>query len=570
MTPSPLASSSAGARRWLAPLLLVLACAPYLLVLGDPPLWDANEPLYAEPPREALESGDWLVPTWNGEPWFVHPPLSTWLTLPSYALFGATPFAERLPMALAAIATILATFSIGKRLFGARGGLVGALVLALTPRVWLTSRQLSGDVYVTACIAIAYALALPGLVDPERGRKRLLLGHAVAAIGVLAKGPLVIGAVYALPLVLAGALARPRVPLVRLRPWAGILLVAVLGLPWFAYMTVRFWPAFFDTQFGWNHWDRMVSESFGGRPPWFYLHALLADAQPWVILLPFAAWRAVRSRERTAGALLPWLWLGVPFLLFSLAAGKRNVYLHPVYPALAVALAPMALEVWDGLRPVATRVLGSLGIAACALAGVFLAIASGRVESDFARTSIPLAAVCSTSGLVVAFAVWRASGRILVATAFSTIFLLIVLSALALPSLSRLMPVPRLAERLAREAAKDDLAIVYATPIHSLDFYARRFTQVAHNPADLAARIPPGRRAWVLANADSAAELLRGPPAGSPPRLVAVEVERAPYLKFQFARLIGGEPGAVTDLVLLKVDHLGVGGSGEGTPRGPR
>ncbi len=63
-------------------LLFVLACLPYLIGLGEPPLWDANEPLYAEPPREALETGDWLAPPWNYRPWFVHPPLASWRRCP--------------------------------------------------------------------------------------------------------------------------------------------------------------------------------------------------------------------------------------------------------------------------------------------------------------------------------------------------------------------------------------------------------------------------------------------------------------------------------------------------------
>lgn len=555
-------TADAGSKAWLWPLLLVLACAPYLVSLGDPPLWDANEPLYAEPPREALESGDWLVPTWNGQPWFVHPPLSTWLTLPSYALFGVNEFAERLPMALAAIATILATFSLGKGLFGPRGGLVAALVLALTPRVWLFSRQLAGDVYLTAAITGAYALALPALLDPTRGRRRILLAHAIAGIGVLAKGPLVIAGVYALPLFLASRLARPRVPLVFLRPWAGTLLVAVLGLPWFAYMTVAYWPQFFQQHFGWNHWERMVSEGFGGRPPWFYVQTLLADAQPWVVLLPFAVVRAVKARERTAGALLPWLWLAVPFFLFSLMAGKRNVYLMPVYPAMALVLAPLLVEFWDGLWPRLARWGGVLAAAAAALGVVFLSIASGRVSSEFAAGSRPLIGVCAAAFVVLAVAVWRGSGKAVVAGVMGAMYAMTVFAAAAMPMLSQWMPVPRLAARLAREAAPEDLAIVYATSIHSLNFYARRNTQVARNPADLSARIPAGRRAFVLTDDDSAVELLKPPPADSPVRLTVREVERAPYLKFQFARLIGSEKGAMKELVLLEVTKQEGGGAG--------
>ena len=78
-------------------LLLALACSTYFVALGTPPLWDANEPLYAQPPKEVLDwpQGDFWAPTWNGRPYFAHAPLSTWITVPFYAWLGAGELGHR-------------------------------------------------------------------------------------------------------------------------------------------------------------------------------------------------------------------------------------------------------------------------------------------------------------------------------------------------------------------------------------------------------------------------------------------------------------------------------------------
>ena len=96
-------------------LCLALAMLPYVLMLGTPPLWDANEPFYAERPKEVLEwpEGDFWAPTWNGKPYFAHPPLAVWITVPFYAWLGSNEFAARLPMAIAAMLTILAAYRLG-------------------------------------------------------------------------------------------------------------------------------------------------------------------------------------------------------------------------------------------------------------------------------------------------------------------------------------------------------------------------------------------------------------------------------------------------------------------------
>lgn len=528
-------------------LLLLLACLPYLIGLGEPPLWDANEPLYAEPPREALESGDWLAPSWNGKPWWVRPPLASWVTLPFYAVLGPTPFAERLPMALAALATILCVYELGRAAGGRRTGVMAALVLSATPRYWLFARQLAGDVYLVACLVGAFALALPALRDEARGRRRIFFAHALAGLGVLAKGPVIL-VLYAIPLVLTARLSRPRVPLRALRPLAGTLVVLAVAAPWFGYMWSRYGTEYLRVFFGWHHIRRAISEDVGGRPPWFYLVALLGDAQPWILLAPFAVLRRRRGGDRAAPTVLAWVGAAFPLVFFSIPLGKRNVYLLPLYPMLAAALAPFLLEIYDGLATTLSRCVAGTFAVVAEVASLLLVIGAFQVPGDISAGSrVYLVLALVTMGVAAAQCFRSAPGRAVVRLLVGTLLVAEIASALLLPILGRFMPVPQLARALVREARPEDAVIVYQSPIHSLMFYAERPTVVAHNEAELLAAIPEGGRAFVLGHEDAIAGLEKVP--GLQRRTVA----SAPYFKFQFSWNVLGEGKSARELVLLEV-----------------
>src|SRR5438477_9692462 len=104
-----------------------LLCLPNL---GSPSLWDIDEGNNAEAAREMLVSGDWIVPTFNYQLRVDKPALLYWCQIAAYRLFGVNEFAARLPSALAALAAILLTYELGRRMFGAAAGLLAGLVLA--------------------------------------------------------------------------------------------------------------------------------------------------------------------------------------------------------------------------------------------------------------------------------------------------------------------------------------------------------------------------------------------------------------------------------------------------------
>ena len=92
----------------------------YLGGLTRLPLQRGNEPMYAAPPIWMLETGDYLVPHYEGGPFLQKPPLTWWILAASYKLLGVSVFAARLPSAIAALATVLLVGRWVKRRSGER------------------------------------------------------------------------------------------------------------------------------------------------------------------------------------------------------------------------------------------------------------------------------------------------------------------------------------------------------------------------------------------------------------------------------------------------------------------
>ena len=65
-------------------LLLFLALCPYFIDLDGSSIWDANEAFYVETPREMMERGDYVNPTFNYEPRINKPVLSYWIVAGFY------------------------------------------------------------------------------------------------------------------------------------------------------------------------------------------------------------------------------------------------------------------------------------------------------------------------------------------------------------------------------------------------------------------------------------------------------------------------------------------------------
>jgi 4-amino-4-deoxy-L-arabinose transferase-like glycosyltransferase len=81
--------------------------------IGNHHIWPFDEAFVAEIAREMHVSGDLVVPALGGRPFLEKPPLHYAAIDAAYGLFGVTPFAARLPSALAASLALGVTSSAG-------------------------------------------------------------------------------------------------------------------------------------------------------------------------------------------------------------------------------------------------------------------------------------------------------------------------------------------------------------------------------------------------------------------------------------------------------------------------
>jgi 4-amino-4-deoxy-L-arabinose transferase-like glycosyltransferase len=310
-----------------------------LLVLNLRTLIPPDEGRYAEMAREMLLSGDWVTTRLNGIKYFEKPPLHTWMSAVSFALFGIGDWQARLWNGVCGIFGVLMVAYTGRRVFGGRAGLYAALVLG-SMLFWAAASQFNSlDLPVAATMALALcALLIAQQDDADMAQRRrwMLVCWAATALSLLAKGLIGIvlpGGVLFIYALVSGDRGIWR----RLHPVTGLVVFLLLALPWFLLVAARNpeQPQFFFIH---EHWDRFFLKTHHRDGPWYYFLLLLLPAtMPWLATLPAslaAARKRVEGRFQPARLLL--VWTVFILLFFSYSSSKLPGYMLPVFPAMAL------------------------------------------------------------------------------------------------------------------------------------------------------------------------------------------------------------------------------------------
>jgi len=311
------------------------------------PLMLPDEGRYVGVAWEMLRSGDWLVPTLNGLPFFHKPPLFYWITAGSMSLFGLHEVAARAAPLFGATLGAFSIYLFTRRWSGERAARFTLVALLAQPFFYLGGQFANLDMLVAGCITATIVLLAHAALCLDRGlpyQRALAAAYAMAALGVLAKG--LIGFLIPALVVAAWLLARqrPRV-LLALVWWPGLLLFGLLAVPWFVLMQLRF-PDFLDYFFVVQHFQRFVAGGFNNEQPlWFFPAVLLLLSLPWLPWLIGAFKRTdVHSQERDPVRLLMGLWIVIVVVFFSMPKSKLLGYVLPAVPPLAYLIAEAFLR----------------------------------------------------------------------------------------------------------------------------------------------------------------------------------------------------------------------------------
>jgi 4-amino-4-deoxy-L-arabinose transferase len=294
------------------------------------------------------------VPLLAGEPFCEKPPLTYWLAGASMALLGANAAAARVPNFLYAALSALALGALAARAAGSKAAVVAPLVAGSFLLTYQVSIWLASDAPLVAGVSIAMLGLYCGFVATGSRRKLLgyLLMHLGMAIGFLSKSAIA-WIVPGLTLATMILWERRWRELLRWELYAGLLVQILLIGPW--VWAVYQGPGGTDNLrvFFWNnlagrfsHVDAPAALRYSDahrNSPGKYLVEWPTYVFPWVFLF-FAAVRAAWRGVRTAGGRqLAWRFAAagcLPVLiLLSLASTARGIYVAPLMPAVALAIA---------------------------------------------------------------------------------------------------------------------------------------------------------------------------------------------------------------------------------------
>jgi 4-amino-4-deoxy-L-arabinose transferase-like glycosyltransferase len=318
----------------------VISLAVLFLNLGGPSLWDPDEGRHAEVAREMLASGNWLIPTFDFEPYSHKPVLFYWLAALSMRAFGVGAFAARLPSAASALCCVLATMWWGRRFLDPLTGTLAALILATAGMFVVLGRYVVLDMTFTWWLSAAFFYSSAWcFAGRERGWP-LWPFYAALGLGMLTKGPaapVLAVLVWFAFLWRTGGLSEWR----GFRPLHGALVLLAVGGSW--YVAAAIASPSYIWHFLWvENVERFTTAKVGhawlGHLAFFYL--LPALFSPWSAYIPAAvahAWNP-GTRPSPAREFCLW-WLVVIFGFFTASAAKLGTYILPVFPPLALLIA---------------------------------------------------------------------------------------------------------------------------------------------------------------------------------------------------------------------------------------
>ena len=330
-------------------VLLLLFVLVWFAGLDDRALTRPDEGRYSEIPREMAVTGDWVTPRLNGLKYFEKPPLQYWASALAYNTFGQHNWTARAWPALTGLIGLLFVFGIGYRLYGKETALAAAAILASSLWYFAIAHINTLDMGLTCWMTLTLAGFLyaerTGATQAERAAG-MHAAWAGMALAVLSKG--LIGIVLPGGVLFFYSLWQRDLRLWdRLHIGTGLLLFFAITAPWFVWVQARN-PEFSEFFFFHEHLARFTSHQHRREGAWWYfIPILLGGMAPWTLLF-LSRLRHILAQLGTPKPFHPErllvVWSVFIFLFFSASGSKLPSYILPMFPALALLMAPTVVQ----------------------------------------------------------------------------------------------------------------------------------------------------------------------------------------------------------------------------------
>lgn len=506
-------------------LVFLVACSIFFFDLGKLPLFNPDEGLFAEPAREILDTGEWVTSLLNYVVRYTKPPLVMWAMALSFQAFGVNEFAARFFGSVCASLIVAVTYCFLARYAGTRAALIGSSTLLMAPLFVATARMAITDMPLSLFFVSSLICFFRAFVEQD-GKFRWL-GYVLVGLAVMTKGPVALvlpAAILFVYHLLKGELLDAW----RFyKPMQGVLIVAVIALPWFVAEIAITKGAYFQSfilRENFQRFSSVVDSHKGGW--WYHLAAMAAGFFPWSTFLPqsmhAALFPAVPTSPHERGRLPGWLaslrslsnqqsvalfsviWAIVTVVFFSASVSKLITYTLPAFPALAVLVGIELANVLESKSLLRLIVPFSLLAIIYGAAGLLVPSLIGRLRDcplELIRLATSLISVqCIVAVMALALIVLRRPGFALVAFSILTLASSAILGRQAAQVVSEhwegALP------DFARYAACSDCQIfLFDFRKPAVPFYTRRQVIQPGNKKALELRLSGFERAYILTKA---------------------------------------------------------------------
>jgi 4-amino-4-deoxy-L-arabinose transferase-like glycosyltransferase len=448
-------------------LLCLVVWLPGIFVL--PPL-DRDESRFAQASKQMVESGDFVDIRFGAGARYNKPVGIYWLQAASAKIFGGKAHDQiwpyRIPSFVGGFIALLFLFWCVRAFASAEIAFASAALLGTSVAMTAETQIATTDAVLLAATlgaqAVLFRIYLAAR-EPARqapGHGVVLAGWFAFAVGILVKGPVIAG-VLGVTALAVSLWDRDWRWLKRTLPLQGLLVIALVVLPWAIAIAVQSHGAFYKQSLGHDFANKLVSgQESHGEPPGYYLALATLTLWPASLFVAPGLRAAWRDREQAAMRYLL-AWAAATWLMFEIVPTKLPHYILPAYPALVILAACWALEMRVAYRTrlrLSLRILAGLQFLVGLAVFVLIAFIAPLKFGD--GVSWPLTAIAVVGcaiGIFALVAYWRErQSQAMLASLAAALVLVPLLTFGVAPRLGALWVSPRAAALVAKDRRPGD------------------------------------------------------------------------------------------------------------------
>ena len=285
--------------------------------------------------REMVRNNEYLLTTLNNQPRYEKPPLPTWLTALSGAVFGFDSlFAMRLPVVAVTMLLVFMFYYFSKTMgLGSKHALQNALILITSFYIFFAGRDNQWDMYTHSFMLVSIFFLWKVFQDDSHQWINSLLAGLFMGCSILSKGPVSFYALFLPFLISYGIVYR----ISSRKKWACfsamLLFGLVLGASWYAYVRLKDPESFrFIASRETANWGSYEVK------PFYYYWSFFLQSGLWAIPSFIALFYPyLKNRVSNPKAyLFALLWTLLSLIFLSVIPEKKVRYLVPVLIPLAL------------------------------------------------------------------------------------------------------------------------------------------------------------------------------------------------------------------------------------------